>query len=91
MARTASLSDVEDGSDDEVEDLVLRPATLVAVEEVEEEEEEEEEELQRMKSLDEEVLRMVLVEEVEETKLKRCFNGCEDTLNTFNASIFPSY
>ena len=87
MARTASLSDVEDGSDDEVEDLLLRPATLVEEEE-EEEEEDEEEEQQRMKSLDEEVLRMVLVEEA---KLKRCFHGCEDTLSTFHASIFPGY
>lgn len=55
MARTASLSEVEDGVSDE--DLRLRPATLAEAAAVEEEEQ------QRKKSLDEEVNVTELVEE----------------------------
>lgn len=71
----ASLSDVEDDDEDR---RFLPPAVATgAVVEVEEQ--------QRTTKLEAVFLRRLELEE--EASLRRCLNGCEDTLHTFNASI----
>lgn len=76
MARTASLSDVEDEEDDRR----LRPAVAVAVEEEEEE------------HLTSTTLVRLAAEVEEVAKRMRCLNGCELTFNAsisaFRLSLF---